>query len=127
MRISLQMMEDPLASVCVFVLAQGAGPPTVLLCTVSVSQSVSHALHQNFLCQKEEKKNVLPGLRLCIFSLAPRYFSCQEGGSSETRLQTQTSESHQLLYAAHLQLSVRGKTGHVRESLQAGAVCYCGQ
>lgn len=50
--------EDPFASVCVFVLAQGAGPPTVLCCTNCVLQSeMSHML---CIRNRRGKKEVLP-------------------------------------------------------------------
>lgn len=50
-----------------------------------------------------------------LFTISP----VRKEAPQKRAFQTQTSGSHPLLYAAHLQLSVRKKTGHVSESLPA--------
>lgn len=64
---------------CIVVLAQEAGPPTVVCCTICVLQSeMSHMLCISDSYEGKKKKHILPGSTLGKFSFSPHYFACQK-------------------------------------------------
>lgn len=89
-----QIMEDPLASVCVFALAQGASPPTVLRMHDCVRcREMSHML---CIRNSYEEKNKKSPAKLQTGWIESRSSPLL---LSETGLLTQTLEPHWVFYA----------------------------
>lgn len=111
--------EDPLASVCVFALAQGAGPPTVLCCTNCVLQSeMSHML---CIRKRRREKKVLPGPDWVNLVLLLAISPVKKETHQKQAFQPKTSESHRLFFVVHLKLSIVKNWSCKRKS--AGESC----